>query len=93
MRRDVHKRLMLLATINLLPAALMRFPLGSARLPFAFTTVACLLGAGPIFDWSTRRRVHAAYVWGGLLILVSGPLRPIIGNSTAWHSVAQWLVH
>ena len=91
-RPDAHKRLMLLATINLLPAALTRFPLGAARMPFAFATITCLLAAGPIYDWCTRRRVHGAYVWGGLLILISGPLRPIIGNSAVWHDVARWLI-
>jgi hypothetical protein len=28
---------------------------------------------------------------GRLLMLVSGPLRPIIGNSEAWHSIARLL--
>jgi hypothetical protein len=93
-RADVHKRLMLLATISILPAA-------TARLPFAFIQqigplaffgladlfiLACLL-----YDLITRRRLHRATVWGGLLIVVSQPLRLIIGNTQAWIAFATWL--
>ena len=89
--REAHKRLMLLATISGL-AALTRFPLGAARIPFAFAALAGLLLAGPIFDWKTRGRVHVTYIWGGLLTVVSGVLRPVIGNTLAWHHLARWLL-
>jgi hypothetical protein len=93
-RADVHKRLMLLATISILDAAI-------ARLPFAFIKqvgplaffgladlfiVACLL-----YDVIARRRLHPATVWGGLLIVFSQPLRLVIGNTHAWLAFATWL--
>jgi hypothetical protein len=93
-RADVHKRLMLLATIAILPAA-------TARLPFAFIQqvgppaffgladlfiVACLL-----YDLITRGRPHRATVWGGVIIVVSHPLRLVIGDTQAWLSFATWL--
>ena len=93
-RADVHKRLMLLATIAILPAA-------TARLPFSFIMqlgplaffgladlfiVACL-----IYDMVARKRLHPATVWGGLLIVVSQPLRLLIGNTQAWLTFAGWL--
>ena len=93
-RPDVHKRLMLLATVAILPAA-------TARLPFAFIQevgplaffgladlliVVCLL-----YDLLARGRFHRATVWGGLLIVVSHPLRFIIGNTQAWLWFATWL--
>ena len=93
-RGEVHKRLMLLATIAILPAA-------TARLPFAFIQqvgplaffgladlfiVACL-----VYDLATRGRFHRATVWGGLIIVVSHPLRLVIGNTQAWLSFATWL--
>ena len=93
-RTDVHKRLMLLATIAILPAA-------TARLPFAFIQefgplaffgladlfiVVCLL-----YDLYTRRRFHRATIWGGLLIVVSHPLRLFVGGTQAWLSFAEWL--
>ncbi len=93
-RADVHKRLMLLATIAILPAA-------TARLPFAFIQqvgplaffgladlfiVACL-----IYDLVSRRRFHRATVWGGLLIVASQPLRLMLGHTQAWITFADWL--
>jgi hypothetical protein len=93
-RPDVHKRLMLLSTISILPP-------GIARLPFDF-----ILGTGPLaffgladlvllacatYDTITRRRLHPAYLWGGLLIIVSHPLRLAIGGTGAWLTFARWL--
>jgi len=93
-RADTHKRLMLLATIAILPAAV-------ARLPFAFVEqggplvffgladlfiVPCL-----IYDLVTRGRPHRATVIGGALIVVSHPLRLLIGNTHAWLAFATWL--
>ncbi|HKS29129.1 MAG TPA: hypothetical protein VJS44_14975 [Pyrinomonadaceae bacterium] len=93
-RTAAHKRLMLLATVAILPAA-------TARLPFAFITeagplaffgladlfiVACL-----IYDLVARRRPHPATVWGGLLIIVSQPLRLVIGETRVWLAFADWL--
>ena len=91
---DVHKRLMLLATIALLPAAV-------ARLPFAF-----IQQVGPlafyglpdlfilpclIYDLVTRGRPHRATVLAGALIVVTQPLRLIIGGTHAWLVFATWL--
>ncbi len=91
---DVHKRLMILATIAILPAA-------TARLPFAFIQEVgplAFFGLADIFilvclcyDLITLRRFHRATVLGGLLIIVSHPLRLIIGNTHAWLTFANWL--
>ena len=93
---DVHKRLMLLATIALTPAAV-------ARLPFAFIAnggplmfygladlfiVPCL-----IFDFIMRGKPHRATVLGGALIVISHPLRLVIGGTHAWLAFASWLTH
>jgi hypothetical protein len=93
-RADMHKRLMLLATIAILPAAV-------ARLPFTFVEqggplvffglsdlfiIPCLL-----FDLITRGRPHRATVLGGLLIVASHFLRLPIGSTHAWLTFANWL--
>jgi len=93
-RPDIHKRLMLVATIAILPAAV-------ARLPFAFIQqvgplaffglsdlfiVPCL-----IYDLFTRGRFHRATVLGGLALVISHPLRLVIGNTQAWLAFATWL--
>lgn len=94
-RPDVHKRLMMLATISILAAAI-------ARLPFAF------LQAGPIaffgitdvfvlacvvYDLITLRRIHRATALAALLIVVSQPLRLMLGGTQAWLTFASWLTH
>jgi hypothetical protein len=93
-RANVHKRLMLLATISILPAAI-------ARLPFAFIQqvgplaffglsdlfiVPCLL-----YDFVTHGRVQRTTIWGGLVIVLSHPLRLMIGSTQAWLAFATWL--
>lgn len=93
-KADTHKRLMLLSTIAILPAAV-------ARLPFAF-----IQQGGPlaffglsdlfivpllIYDFISRGRPHRATVLGGGLIVISHPLRLIIGNTEAWLAFANWI--
>ncbi len=90
---EIHKRLMLLATINVLPAAVTRVPLGAARLPVAFTLLLAFVVAGPLYDRLSRGRLHPVSVWGGLAILVSVPLRTFLGSTEAWHALATWLIH
>jgi hypothetical protein len=93
-RADVHKRLMLLATVVILDAAVSRLPFaflqtGGAVAFFGLTdlfVVACLL-----YDLITRRRVHSATAWGGSAIVASQPLRMLIGSTQAWIALAAWL--
>lgn len=92
-RREAHKRLMLLATIGgLMWPAITRLPYVRGQFLPMFGLIVLLVLAGPIHDWITRRRVHPVYIWGGLLILASFPLRRAIGNSEAWRSFAAWLI-
>lgn len=91
-RPEAHKRFMVLALVNLLGAAATRFPLGHARLPVAFTVLAGFLIAGPVADRRVRGRVHPVYLWGGLATFVGHPLRPLVGNTVAWHHFARWLI-
>jgi hypothetical protein len=93
-RPDVHKRLMLLATIAILPAAVARLPIGfieksgplTAFLLTDLFIVVCL-----VQDFVTRGRPHRATVLGGALVIVSHPLREIVGNTNAWLAFATWL--
>lgn len=93
-RADVHKRLMLLATNAILPAA-------TARLPFAFIqqlgplaffgmadlfVVLCLL-----YDLASRGRFHRVTVIGGTALIASHPIRLALGRTETWLSFATWL--
>ena len=94
LRRDkeAHKRLMLLAYISIIVAAVARLPgvlrggpAASFGLSFLFVVVA------GIYDFLSRRRVHKVYLWGGALIVVSVPLRLVISKTGAWRTLAELL--
>ena len=96
LRRDaqMHKRLMLLATISILDAAV-------ARLPFAFLRTSnwlfmpatdVLLIAAIVYDLVSRRRIHPGYIWGGLLIVVGQAMRIPVGETDIWKSIALAIV-
>jgi hypothetical protein len=90
---DVHKRLMLLATIAILPAAVARLPFEilKAGPPAFFGLTDLFIVACVVYDLITRRRVHRATVWGGLIIIASQPLRLMFGGTHAWLVFANWL--
>ncbi len=90
---DVHKRLMLLATISILGAAIARLPFAflQAGPPAFFGITDLFIAACFIYDIITRRRVHRATLLGGLIIVASQPLRLMIGGTDAWTAFATWL--
>jgi len=93
---DTHKRLMLLASIALLPAGIARWPVGFIEKggPLAFYGLADLfIVPCLIYDVVTRGRPHRATMIGGTLIVVTQPLRLMIGGTHAWLSFATWLTH
>jgi hypothetical protein len=90
---EAHKRLMLVATMSLLTAAIARMPGVLALGPlafFGFTDLFVL--AGVAYDLYSRRRVHPAYIWGGLLLVLSQPLRVIASSTDVWMSFAAAIV-
>jgi hypothetical protein len=94
-RADVHKRLMLLATVSILPPAVARFHLENHGLdiPNVATLVAySLLFIAAAYDFVRTRRVHAVYVWGGPAMLVWLFARVAIGRSEVWQPIARWLI-
>ncbi len=92
-RPDAHKRLMLLATLALLPPALGRIRILNAIGPQAFFGVTVLFIIAVIaYDYWTRRRVHAVSLWGGLFLALSFPGRIALGHTDAWLTFARWLV-
>jgi hypothetical protein len=87
-----HKRLMLLATVELATAGVSRLPVVETWGPIGFFAVSDLfVVAIVVYDLATKRRVHPATVWGGLFLVLSQPLRLAVGGSTAWLAFASWL--
>lgn len=92
---DVHKRLMLLAAINLLTPAIARIPLsfitnGGPLAFFGLTDLVLL--ACVAFDTIKHRRLHPVFLWGGIFLLVMQPLRLVLSGTNAWLSFAAALV-
>jgi hypothetical protein len=90
--REAHKRLMMLAYISIIVAAVARLPGVLAFGPPAFFGLTCiLLFASMAYDYVSRRRVHPVYLWGGALFIVSVPVRLMLSTTEAWLGLARVL--
>ena len=91
-RTDYHKRLVLLATLELATAAIARWPgVLAYGPPLFFALTDLFLVAIAVYDFRTRGRLHPATLWGGLFLIASQPLRLVVGTSAAWTSFAASL--
>jgi len=90
--RELHRRLILLGTVSIMAPAIARLPFLGLRPVLGLLLSTLFVVAGMIHDRRTRGRVHHAYLWGGLVILLSGPVRFGLGQTEAWHALARWLV-
>jgi hypothetical protein len=106
-RPEVHRRLMLIATVSTLNAAVGRLFVLAIGAPLPSTTVApppivvtlipglladLLLIPALIHDKRRLGHVHRTYWIGGAALLASQWLRPVIGHSDAWQAFAGWLM-
>lgn len=104
---EVHKRLMLVATISLLQAPIARWflvflapptPPGGVGLPpplpvtiMPGLVVDLLIAVAIIHDWRTRGRPHPVYLIAGGAVLAFHLTVPLIGGSEAWRTIAGWI--
>ena len=100
---EMHKRLMLLASISMLDAPIARWfvtflaPPGPPGPPPVIVDippflVACiLLVIAIVSDWRTRGRPHPAYVYGGGVLVALKVLQVPISATPFWHSIAGWI--
>jgi hypothetical protein len=90
----IHKRIMLLASMSLLTAAIARIPLDfihNAGLPLYFGLLdLCLLTCVAV-DTVKHRRLHPALGWGFLFIFVSQVIRFLVAGTPQWLRFAAWL--
>jgi hypothetical protein len=95
-RRDgqTHKRLMLLATLSILDAAVARLPFEIVRASaWAYLPATdVLLIVAILYDVASRRTVHRVYIWGGLLLVIEQALRIPVGATAAWQAIARVLI-
>lgn len=97
---ETHKRLMLLAAISLLDAAVARWfltflappgPPGPPPVPVTIPPALVaylLLVVAIVHDWRTRGRPHPVYVYGGLALVAVKILNWPISVTPAWHAFA-----
>lgn len=98
-RPDIHKRLMLLATIGaLMPAALTHIighspVLREIQAPIIIIPLFLLLFASAIHDRIYLGRIHPISLWVALAMFLLSNLRAVvIGPSETWHDLANWLI-
>jgi hypothetical protein len=94
-RPEVHKRLMLLATLNLLSAAFSRIPLdfiqsGGVFAVFGLLDLFVVLCVA--YDTWRHRRLHPAFALGALVTFVWPALSIVVGGTAAWGRMVTPLI-
>ena len=87
---EVHKRLMLIATLELVTAGVARIP-GAGSMPLFLVLTDAGLLAILAYDVITRRRPHPATIWGGLFLIATQIVRTTAGATAAWIAFARVL--
>ena len=90
--KDAHKRLMVLAYVSIITAAVARWPGVLPHGPLAFyglTMIFLVIAVG--YDVVVRRHLHPVYRWGGAVLFLSVPMRLALSGTHAWQSFAGWL--
>jgi hypothetical protein len=91
-RPDAHKRLILIATINLVPAAFGRIPIGVPPALRANGGMLLMLLMLVAYDLYSLHRVHRSTMWAAPLTFASLALAVPIGMTPAWHAFADFLL-
>jgi hypothetical protein len=90
--KDKHKRLMIMASVCLMPAALVRWPGVLAVGALASYGLALLFPiAGAVYDRRSRGRVHPVYWWGMALFVLGVLVRVVLLGSPTWQHTMQSL--
>lgn len=90
---SAHKRLILVATVALMTAALARWPIGliHRKAPAAALASCIFLIMLMAYDlWSTRK-IHRATAWASAFLVFVHELRLPMGKTEAWHKFASWV--
>ena len=84
---------MSLAALSLLPPGVSRWPIAVGN-PAPVVSVALLVFTASlaVHDHLTVGRIHRVSLWGGLALLLSVPVRVVLGQTAAWHRFAAWLL-
>lgn len=98
-RPELHKRLMVLATVGgLMPASLAHLighspALRQAPAPIILIPLTILYFAPAVHDRWSQGRVHPVSLWVAVALLAWANIRAaIIGPSAAWRDFTDWLI-
>jgi hypothetical protein len=95
-RSEFHKRLILVATLNLLPAAISRIPLdfiqsGGLLTVFGLPDLFILICV--VYDTARHRRMHPAFGWGAIFSFVWPALGIVLGGSSGGSTIVTWVLN
>jgi hypothetical protein len=93
-RPSVHRRFMLLSLVPILTPGMNRLltlaGLDEQR-PLLVPIIAALfVGWCLVHDWRRHRIVHPVYAVGGLLVVLSWPMKTLVGRSDWYQPIANW---
>jgi hypothetical protein len=92
-RPDLHRRFMILgfiASISPATARVLRLlDVQMYRDSLIPLCAALFIAACLVYDWRKHRVVHPAYVFGGLVIVASWPLRLVVGRSDWYFPIGE----
>jgi|GEM_PF-166375 len=88
-----HKRLITLATIGLVDAAIFRTQLSWVHhsLPHTDLVVDLMVLSLVFYDLWSLHKIHRATLWGSLFFITVQRLAFPVGSTPAWHTVARWI--
>jgi hypothetical protein len=96
---QAHKRLMLLASLSLISAAVIRwpFPIMFAPSPvpgYAVYDIASLAFLLPLIAWdlTTLKRIHPVTLYGGIALIAMPPITVLVSQSSWWFAFGSWVV-
>jgi hypothetical protein len=89
-RPEVHKRLMVVATVALLVAALARWTFVGSGLARAGIWLSPIF-IGMVHDWITRRRIHPVYAIGSIALFLFA-LRLLVAGSETWLRIGRPII-
>jgi FtsH-binding integral membrane protein len=89
----MHKRLIFVATVALMIAAIARWPVAVVHrnAPIAALASYIFLFVLAGYDFWSTRKVHRATLWAGAFLIFVQQIRIPIGKTAAWHAFATWV--
>jgi hypothetical protein len=94
-RPQIHKRLMFLGSCCFLGAPLIRIPLHFIQ-TLNVWTIFGIIDSIPImfiiYDTIRNRRLHPAFLWGGIAFILVNPTLMFFSKTALWIHFARWLV-